>query len=251
MRSALLLLLPAVIGAQTQTSFDAASIKPDSWPGNGFVGIRVLGNTLRADHTSLYGLVEFAYDLRNGHLSGGPEWAKPGRLDLSEIYQVIAKTTAVPPPPMEQFRLMLQALLADRFRLQVHHVEKDLPTYNLVVAPRGLRMKQSSPETERSMKQDARVNAGKSIQVSAAHISMDSLVENLGGYSGRPVFNRTGLDGFYDFELAWDADTDTPGPQPFGLTFVEAVEKLGLKLEPGIGRFDTVVIDHAERPTAN
>jgi uncharacterized protein (TIGR03435 family) len=71
---------------------------------------------------SLDSLVMFAYNLREVQLSGGPSWAKSDVLISSELYQVIAKASGDPPPPMEVFRQMLQTLLADRFKLQVGHV---------------------------------------------------------------------------------------------------------------------------------
>jgi uncharacterized protein (TIGR03435 family) len=139
----LLTILPlaALAFAQAPPAFDVASVKSDPWGGNYSVGITVRGDTLTADHQCLYGLVEFAYNLRDDHLSGGPSWAKCGLLITSDLYQVIAKTSGDPPPPMAQFRLMMQTLLADRFQLQIHHIRKELPTYNLVVAARGPKMK--------------------------------------------------------------------------------------------------------------
>ena len=234
-------------------SFDVASVKADPWGGNYRVGVFIHGDTLTADHTCLYGLVEFAYNLREGHLSGGPAWAKCGVLIASDLYQVIAKKPADPPLSPAQFRLMPQTLLADRFQLKVHHAQKDLPTYNLVVAPHGPKLKESASDQKFSMNQDARVNRGKSIRITAAHVSMAQLAEEFEHFAGRPLFDRTGLGGFYDFEMAFDTETSAdPGPEPVGQTFATALEKvLGLKLESATGSFDTVVIDHAGKPSGN
>jgi len=60
-------------------------------------------------------------------LSGAPAWAEHGRLDQSDLYQVIAKAQDDKAPSEDQFRLMLQGLLAERIRLKVHHVRKDVP----------------------------------------------------------------------------------------------------------------------------
>jgi uncharacterized protein (TIGR03435 family) len=239
--------------AQPAESFDVASVKPDPWGGNYRVGVFVHGNTLDADHLCLYGLVEFAYNLRDDHLSGGPSWAKCGVLANSDLFQIVAKKSGDPPPTMEQFRRMLQSLLADRFQLQIHHVQKQLPTYNLVAAPHGPKVKESAPDAKFSLHQDSRVNGGRSLRMTATHVSMAGLLPYFEHFAGRPVFDHTGLDGSYDFEMAFDTDTsDPPGPDPVGQTFATSLEKtLGLKLEPGMASFDTVVIDHAEKPTAN
>jgi uncharacterized protein (TIGR03435 family) len=238
--------------AQVSPSFDVASVKSDPWAGNGMVGITVKGNTLEADHSCLYGLVQFAYKLRDDHLSGGPSWAKCGQLATSDLYQVIAKVSADPPPPMEQFRLMLQALLADRFQLKLHHAPKELPTFNLVLAPGGAKMKESAADGKFTMNMDARVNRGKGIHITTTHVSMEQLVQNFEYFAGRPLFDHTGLSGFYDFEISFDTDPDAPAADALGENFAVAIERhLGLKLVPATTSFDTVVIDQASKPSAN
>ena len=254
MRFLLAPLVTAALLAQTRPAFEVASVKPDPWPGrNGRVGIFLKNDTLSADHCDLYSLVSYAYNLRDGHVSGGPPWAKHGMLDSSELYFVLAKASGNPPPPPGQFRLMLQTLLAERFHLEVHHVPKELPTYNLVVSPRGLKLKESAPDAKSWLNQNAAINHGHSIRATATHVTMAQFVDGLAYYSGRPVFDHTGLTGVYDFELSWDADdAQSLSPDAIGQDFVTAVEKqLGLKLEPSAGPFDTVVIDRAEKPTAN
>jgi uncharacterized protein (TIGR03435 family) len=252
-RFALAIVVAPLIHAQVPPAFDVASVKPDPWGSKGssyFVGIRLVGDTLTAEHSCLYGLVEFAYNLRDEQLSGGPSWARCAVLATSDHYQVIAKSTAA---PMQQFRLMLQTLLADRFQLKIHHAPKDLPIYNLVVAPRGPKLKESATDAKFSMNQDARLNAGRAIRITATRVSMERLVPTFEHFAGRPLFDRTGLTGSYDLELAFDAGlTDAPGPDPVGQTFATALEKqLGLKLESSTAPFDTVVIDHAEKPSGN
>jgi len=76
--------------------------------------------------------------------------------------------------------------------------------------------------------------------------------------AGRPVFDKTGLTGFYDFEIDW-APNDLASAGPDGLpsgavgqsVFAALQERLGLRLEPATAPFDTVVIDHAEKPSSN
>lgn len=250
---AVAMLAAPLLCAQSPPAFDVASVKHDPWPGNSRVGIRVRGDTLTADHTCLYGLVAFAYNLKDGHLSGGPSWAPCGELATSDLYQVMAKTSGGPPPSLDQFRLMLQGLLADRFQLRVRHVPKEFPTYNLVVAPRGPKLKESPAEAKRFMHQDARLNGGRSIRITATHLTIAQLAEEFEHFAGRPLFDHTGLTEAYDFEVAFDTDlSDTPGPEPIGQTFAGALEKqLGLKLEPATGLFDTLVIEHAGKPSEN
>ncbi len=245
-----LLLLAAGMAVALGQSFEVASIKPQPWTGEpgSRVGVFVRGNTLSAEHIGLYDLVAFAYDLREGiQLSGGPGWAVRGELASSELYQVIAKAAGDPPPPMDQFRVMMQTLLADRFQLKIHHIKKDLPVYNLIVGKNGPKLKTSAADTQFSMQ----VNGGKGIRITAAHVPLARLVSQIGYYTGRPPFDKTGLTETYDFELDF-ASEGLAAPDSSGASIFTAVqEQLGLKFEPSTAPFDTVVIDHAEKASAN
>jgi len=242
-------LAPRMIAfAQARLAFEVASVKPAPWTGQGCVGcVLVRGNTLTSDHADLYDLVRFAYDLRDPvQLSGGPSWAAHGLLVSSDFFQVTAKAAGDPPPPTDQFRLMLQALLADRFQLKIHHVNKDLPVYNLVVGKNGPKIKESAADAKFSMGVFPGI---QEVRITAKHAPMTNLLNQLRNYAARPVFDKTGFTGTYDFELEFaDASArDSSGPS----LFTSVQEQLGLKLEPGVAPFDTVVIDHAEKPDAN
>jgi uncharacterized protein (TIGR03435 family) len=256
-KGAWLILFPVALTWAQAPSFEVASVKPQPWEGNGRVGVFVRGSTLTAEHVCLYGLVEFAYDLKDEHLSGGPSWAKCGVLASSDLYQVVAKAEGDSPPSKDQFRLMLQTLLAERFQLRVRHVPKDLPTYNLVKSPRGAKLQESAADAKFALNVDARVNRGKSVRITAVHVSITQLLGQFEGYAGRPLFDHTGLSGFYTFQIEFDHEADSgaadaPGTDAVGQTFASALEKqLGLKLEPGTASFDTVAIDHAQKPSAN
>jgi uncharacterized protein (TIGR03435 family) len=260
-------LIGGVIGAQRSSppSFEIASIRPQPWTNEGGVDVYVRGNTLYGEHADLYRLVDFAYGLRPDDLqvSGGPAWARHGVLsnvsgEDSVLYQVIAKAPEGSSPSIEQFREMLRTLLADRFQLRVHHAMKDLPVFNLVVAKDGgsagfaaaaAKLKESAADAETSMA----MRDGHPFHIAAVHVPIASLIEELAYATKRPVVDKTGLKGFYDFEIAWSprfvgddvADPETPS------LFTAVQEKLGLKLEPGTAPFDAVVIDHAEKPSAN
>jgi bla regulator protein BlaR1 len=249
----LLIVILSSLTAFAQT-FDVVSIKPQPYTGKGgeSVGIRVLGNTLSGEHISLNDLVMFAYNLRGIQLSGGPAWAERRELISSELYQVTAKVSADPPPSMDAFRRMLQPTLADRFKLQVHHVQKDFPVYNLTVAKGGPKLKLSEPES----KYDLRVFSlkGYGIRIVATKVTVAQLIEyQLAGYTTRPIFDKTGLTAPYDFTLEFNSEKAPAGQEnPDVPSLVTAVQdQLGLKLEPATAPFDTVVIDHAERPTEN
>ena len=148
-RTACLLLAIGALFAQSPL-FEVASVKLQPWTGSGGVGVSIHGNTLDAEHVSLRDIVEVAYDLRDVQLSGGPAWAdrREAKLNDAELYQVIGKAASEAPPSKDVFRQMLQALLADRFQLKIHHVQKDLPIYNLTADKSGPKLERSAAETK-------------------------------------------------------------------------------------------------------
>ena len=215
--------------------------------------VYVRGDTLIAEHAPLNALVSFAYDLRPFQLSGGPAWAEMHTLDDSELFAVTAKAAGDPPPPMDVFRRMLQTPLADRFQLKVHHQQKEMPVYNLVLAKDGPRLRPSAPEE----KFGAQVTAvGKTgTKLAATKVSISRLIDSqLTHYAGRPVFDKTGLTGDYDLSLGFTGENLPPGQQDPDAEYPSlssAIGQLGLKLEPSRALFDTVVIDDARRPSEN
>jgi bla regulator protein blaR1 len=251
-KSYALLLVTTTAFAQAPT-FEVASVKPQPWTGQGGVYVLVRGNTLNAEHASLDDLVSFAYNLREIQLSGGPPWADRSHAKLveAELFQVVAKSVD-PPPSVEVFRQMLQTLLAERFKLQVHHVQKNLPIYNLVVNKGGAKLKESPADSKFSSVMSSH---GKfAVELVTTKMTMERLVETLGPAAGRPVFDKTGLAANYDFALefvgenvASEPDAAVAGPS----IFAALQEQLGLKLESAMAPFDTIVIDHAERPSGN
>jgi uncharacterized protein (TIGR03435 family) len=250
--------------------FELASIKPQPWTNEGAVDVYVRGNTLYGEHADLYLLVDFAYGLRTDNLqvSGGPEWSRHGVLSNeagfdSVLFQVIARAPDGPAPAMEQFRLMLQALLADRFQLRIHHATKDLPVFNLLLGKDGPKFRENTSDANAVVTAASESGSdGRGFRMSAVHVPLAKLVEELTFAVDRPVIDKTGLAGFYDFETAWsprflrddltaaggadDVVPDTRTPSLF-----TAVQRLGLKLERSTAPYDTVVIDHAEKPSGN
>jgi uncharacterized protein (TIGR03435 family) len=240
--------------SQNTPAFDVVSVKLQPFTGQGSFGISLRGDTLDAEHVSLKELVTFAYDVRDVQVSGGPSWAdRTGvKLNDAELYQVVGKAAGNTPPSKEQFRRMLQSLLADRFHLQVHHQPKDLPVYNLVANRDGVKLKESAAGAKFSARRSS-LDA-YAIRIEASGAPMQWIVSEIEGYADRPVFDKTRLMGTYDIVLEC-----VVGNLPVGAAanasrpslFTALQEQLGLKLEAALSPLDTVVIDHAERPTPN
>lgn len=239
--------------AQSPAAFDVVSIKPQPWTGQGRFGVMVRGDTLDGQHVSLNDLVAFAYNLQGFQLSGGPAWAERQDWASSELYQVTAKVSANPPPSIDVFRTMLQPVLADRFHLQVHRVQKNFPVYDLVIAKGGPKLKASAADAASEFSIFGRGAYG--IHMEAVKVSVPRLVETqLSGYSLRPIIEKTGLTADYDFTLDFVSERaplgrDDSSRFPSLVTAVQ--DQLGLKLEPSTAPFDTIVVDHAEHPSSN
>lgn len=184
----------------------------------------------------------------------------------SERYDISAKVAASDgSAPVKltktQRRQMLQALLADRFRLAVRNETRDVPIYELVVSKGGPRLHAFAPvngTTRGITGPDGRVYSG--ISTLGAHgmivlqgYPISLLADFLKPELGRPVIDKTGLTGKYDISLRWTPD-NTPADSPLAggpSLFVAVEEQLGLKLNSTKGPVTTLVVDHIERPSAN
>jgi uncharacterized protein (TIGR03435 family) len=153
--------------------------------------------------------------------------------------------------PQEQFRTiprLIQSLLEDRFKLQVHRETRRLPIYVLTFARKNHKLGQKlTPSTLDCAKQMAKCGFnGARGHMSGGWLQMSAITNLLQSLTERVVVDRTGLDGRFDVDLEWSPDqtaTDKPS------IFAAVQEQLGLKLESDTGPVNVVVLDHIERPT--
>jgi uncharacterized protein (TIGR03435 family) len=217
--------------------FEVASVKPhSSSEGSPNVSIARDPGRLTYMNVTVRVLIREAYGLKVYPLSRGPDALSTDR------YDVIAKVSL--DASKEQRMLMLQALLAERFKLVVHRETKDLPIYTLVAGKDGAKF--HAVEDDGTAPE---IGSGGGHQIKAHHISIKSLAATLQGYIGYTVVDETGLTGLYDLNLDFNVDESTSSEGP---TVFEAVQRqLGLKLEARKGPVEVVVIDRVEKPSAN
>jgi uncharacterized protein (TIGR03435 family) len=239
----LLLAGAALVVAQENASFEVASIKLH--PGVVTMsGGGVRGATFSETAVTLRDLIQSAYDLRIDQISGGPSWME------SERYDIAAKAEGEAPIAKEQLPKMLQALLAERFKLKVHRETRETPVYELVVGKSGPKLKEASANAK-----EGGFTRGSNTGAMHSEISkgtMDQLARQISLTAGRPVIDKTGLTGYYAYTLDWasanrppDADSDTPS------MFTAVQEQLGLKLESTKAPVEVLVVDRAEKPSEN
>jgi uncharacterized protein (TIGR03435 family) len=199
---------------------------------------------LTARRASLKGLICEAYHLQYYQVSGGPAWIG------DEEWDIDAKAERSSSP--DELRLMLRALLADRFKLAVHTTTKEMKVYALVLEKEGRKPKETKEDSvaEPPQKPGVRHFHGSlnelagvlSIQLTMA-MPTDPTVPSRATGAPTPVLNQTNLDGVYDidFDLA-DAGADT-----FAAWQRALHDQLGLKLEARRAPVEILVVDHAER----
>ncbi len=235
-------------------------------------------------HATLRDLVQLAFGTHRFQVQGAPSWYD------SAAYEIDAKMDASEVDALQKLsphdrilarQHMLQALLADRFKLTFHYETKEVPAYFLVIAkngpilreaegkpgfilPNGTRAPAGAPDWENTDDDGKRTLTG-------VNISIFQLVETMTYHSGddRPILDKTGLTGKYDLTVRWFSPAAPPPLQrlsemseaerPAELRrrladpeLLAAIQKqLGLKLEPGKSPVEYVVIDHVERPSEN
>ena len=265
----LLLLLPLLVllsrdgqGADGPT-FDAASIKPNtSQSENAGYGRTPGSGRFTATNNALQMLITTAYKLKDYQLSGGPPWIKTARFDVTAES---AQTNVTP----DQFRAMLRALLADRFKLAVHTETKDVPVYALTPAKTGLKITAVTdvdcPKYENDKLPCGSFFMGPT-ELGGRNVSMSFFAEALSNVVSRPVIDNTAFTGKFNVDLEFSPDGTTSfGPAGFTQQGVSATgapdnkpsiftvlqDKLGIKLESQKGPGEILVIDHAEKPSEN
>jgi len=247
--------------ADTKTlAFEVATIKrsdPSASRMNCFIKGQPGGQTFVGSCVSLRLLIKYAYRIIDSQLVGGPDW-----LD-TEFYDFRAKadhslTRAELPP-------IFQALVEDRFKLKFHRETRTLPALALTVDKAGAKMKanDSPDEWAISIVNDGGGPPPKPPKFKGTRCAMSYLSWWIAQRENRPVLDRTGLAGFWDFTLEFVPDgmgdegrrKGSGGealPAFDGPTLYTALrEQLGLKLESTKGPVDVYVIDHVERATAN
>jgi uncharacterized protein (TIGR03435 family) len=292
-------------------TFDVASIKPSEdimvAVGAGkmpHVGMKVDNQSVDFGYYTLAALITYAYKVKAYQVTG-PDWMKTSHWDIAATLPEGANKDQIPE--------MMQALLADRFKLVIHHDSKEMPVLALEVGKNGVKMVESPPDPPATDKPDdkdstvidtgngqmrvkttGRVGEGGSTQISggpggnvkvsvdngmmhmeSSKMTMDLLSQQLTGFLGQPVIDKTELKGTYVASLsiavedlqamARSAGFAIPGAapaanssgvpsaaEPSGGSVYASIEKLGLKLNKEKLPVDVIAVDHLEKaPTAN
>ena len=234
-------------------TFEVATIKPSdpNQPGQAF---RVRGRTFDTLNTTLRDLITFAYGIHPGQVIGAPKWVE------DERYNITAQPDGEGAPNDRQWRGALQKLLAERFKLKFRRENRELGAYVLTQLPGGNKLNRSGGDP----------NGLPGMFFKGAGV-LPVINATMGDFAGllqavvldRPVVDRTGLTGRFDFTLQWLPDEsqfggrggqmaaqlqNAGGDSRPGL-FTAVQEQLGLKLESTRTPVEVFVIETAEKPS--
>jgi len=210
-------------------------------------GISTSGSRLNAEAANLRRLIMYAYGLRNYQISG----TAPAVTDATPRYDIVAKAEGDSVPTKDEFRQMLQLLLADRFKLKVHREPREMPVYALVVGKNGPKFKQSAAGASPDIHYAA---SGRNYEVTMLKATMDDLLSAIeNSLIDRPVVDKTGLTGTYDIKMTYipDIKANRDTPDLSDISIFTAFEQLGLKLEAQKAMVEILVVDHVEQPSVN
>jgi uncharacterized protein (TIGR03435 family) len=233
-------------------AFDAATIKPPDpaarFQRAGFVGDpggRVFfGGSVKM-------LVEYAFDMQEYQVSGGPDWSGSRRFEINAVPPDTALSRNIKignAQPTAEQRLMLQSLLRDRFGLKYH---LETRTEDVYLLTRGSKPLALNPPKDSTLDPRAivmlRQGGIADGEAEGWNTTTDYLAFRLSRYLQLPVLNQTGIPGVYDFYLP----ANDPENQDVVSAVTSVVDRLGLKLKRGRGPVQTLVIDHVDAPSGN
>jgi uncharacterized protein (TIGR03435 family) len=241
-------------------AFEVATIKPTppDWTGGRFIRMQAAQQFVARKH-GLITLIAAAYNISPQLISGGPKWV------VDDHYDILAKTPGdIRPNPDEQMA-MLRSLLADRFQLAFHRDRKEFSIYALTIAKNGPKLKDSTLSPDANPAGPPLLAFALSpqlVRLPGRYVSMPELASVMQRAAlDRPVVDRTGLTGRYDFDLEFTPDESlfggvlprptNPDPSAKPELFAAIQEQLGLRLDATRGPVEALVIDRVERPSAN
>jgi uncharacterized protein (TIGR03435 family) len=194
-----------------------------------------VGQTFTVKNCELGALILYAYDVLQQQVSGETS-------HLNEKYDITAK--AEHPVSRNEIRRMLQTLLADRFKLTLRRETKEIPVYALVVGKDGPKFHENPTASDEGPKPVQGI-AG---ELTFRNMAMSDLVFALSRrISDRIVVDKTGLTGKYDLDMTWYLALAKRNPP----SVFDAVQELGLKLEPQESPVEFLVIDHVDKTSEN
>jgi uncharacterized protein (TIGR03435 family) len=235
--------------------FEVATIKL-SKPEQMGKGFGINGHQCRTINTSLADLIEFAYNVQVKQIVNAPDWLDGQKYDIAGHPDVEGQ------PNYDQLKLMIQSLLADRFKLTFHRDRKELSVFALSVGKTGSKLKVADESSAASHTLNFHPGAKGGLILTIRYATINEIGQALQQTMlDRPIADQTGLRGKYEFDVTFMPDDSMMGgiasklpPPPAGAEmppslFTAFQDQLGLKLEPTKAPVEVLVVDHVEKPS--
>jgi len=258
--------------------FDVVSVRPTN-PNEEFSHGGVGSDSYRAERTTIKDVLAYAFGLGYAHeLANAPSWVTNDHYDIQgklDEDQVALLHKLSRNDRDQQMRLMAQSMLVERFRLTYHFETRDLPVYLLEIAKSGLKCPRDTtsppavadPSRPRFRWSTAPAppppppgwhppSPSQKVRLQSLHVRTKgwpfwlivAFLSHQPELEGRPVIDKTGLEGAYDCEMNW-SQVDSDGTGQFFFSAVR--DQLGLKLQLSKGPVEVLVIDSIHRPSEN
>lgn len=249
--------------ASISPNFEVATIKPNNSGAPRMQGLTVNGRNFRTVNSSLGDLITFSFGVHAKQVVNAPDWMDKDRYDIAAV----PEQEGVPNP--EQVRIMIQKLLADRFKLTFHHDKRELSAYLVTVGKSGSKLKPTEGQGPLPGFNFGPGTGG--ITLRAMNASLPEFTRFLQILVlDRPVVDQTGLTGKYDLQCTFTPDesqfnghpplppqqqqADAPKADPASAApslYDAFQQQLGLRLSAEKVPVDVIVIDHVEKPSEN
>ena len=236
---------PQAMARTVEPDWEVATVRPSDPNDTAGQHFRPSGRHELMLDTTVEEFLLLGYSLQKSQIAGLPDWAKTQKWDVDGV------TTIEGQPNWPQLQVLARKILAQRFGLKFHHEQRKLAVYALMVGKGGPKMTPNTSDPNGMLNQQNDGRNGRDIE-KLKNTSMEELAEILQFRVGRPVIDRTGLKGRWDFNLQWttdEAQLTAPNAPPGIFTAIQ--EQIGLKLQPVKAPADVLVVDAVERPGAN
>ena len=246
---------PVRMAANANPAFEVATIKPSDPATPGQI-VTLRGAEVITTNATVHDLINLAYWLHPKQLTGGPAWME------SEKYDMAGKPDAPGQPNVDQMKMMIQKLLADRFQLKFHFEKRDLSAYAVRIAKTGAKIIKSQDDPK-GLPGWYFGRAASGTTLTFRNSPMSQVTAILQNFLDKPVVDQSGLSERYDFTLTFTLDAAQAarlgGPPPPAADNPDAApdlfaafqQQLGLKLESTKAPVDVMVIDKVEKPSEN
>jgi uncharacterized protein (TIGR03435 family) len=227
-------------------AFEVATIKP-SPPGAGGRSGSAHTHQCSQKNATVDDLLRLAYQVRDRQIEGAPAWMNETKFDIEAVADVPGS------PNDDQVRVMIRKLLADRFQLSFHKVQKTFSVYALTVEKDPPKLVKSDPAVNRFAHIMTKPQPDGQMLVQFLYDRMPEFADILMNFiPDRQIVDETGLRGPYDFTptVPMSALQSTDDNEK-AIAFIEALKPLGFKLVPKKAPIEVIVIDHLEKPSAN